>query len=574
MVHDSPLIAIIVIGLSLAFVFGAIANRLKISLLVGYLLAGVAVGPFTPGFIADEHLAPQLAEIGVILLMFGVGLHFSPKDLWSVRRIVIPGAIAQIAVSTLLGMGLARLLGWAPGAGFVFGLALSVASTVVLQRALQDRRLADTERGRIAMGWLVFQDLLMVLTLVLLPPFAALLNSDAGAVQQLDLGRLATTVGITLGKAAAFIVLMLVVGRRAIPALLHYVAHRGSRELFRLAVLSVALCVAFVAAELFGVSFALGAFFAGMVLSESELSQRAADESLPLRDAFAALFFISVGMLFDPMVLIREPLPLLGALLVVVVGNAGMALLVSRLLGYSLGAALTIAVGLAQIGEFSFILADLGIGLGLLSPRARALILGTSILSIFINPLFFTVLDRLKPWFERHGLDRRAGGAAPAAAPEPEVELTVTPLEDHTILIGYGRVGRIVADSLREAGSPLFVIEERSESVAELHAAGIEALAGNATRAGFLKAANVAKARILLVAIPEAFEAGEIVEQSRLANPQLTIIARAHFDGEVDYLRRLGATVVIMGEREIARGMIEEIRSLPQAEAQAEAPPL
>ncbi|MDB5409694.1 MAG: sodium:proton antiporter [Rhodospirillales bacterium] len=556
MTHDSPLISIIVVGLTLAFVFGAIANRLKISLLVGYLLAGVAVGPFTPGFIADQHLAPQLAEIGVILLMFGVGLHFSPKDLLAVRRVVIPGAILQIAVSTLLGMGLAWLLGWSRGAGFVFGLSLSVASTVVLQRALQDRRLADTERGRIAMGWLIFQDLLMVLTLVLLPPFASLLNDDAGATQ-LDLHALAITVGITLGKAAAFVVLMLVVGQRVIPALLHYVAHTGSRELFRLAVLAVALCVAFLAAELFGVSFALGAFFAGMVLSESELSQRAADESLPLRDAFAALFFISVGMLFDPTVLIDEPLPLLGALLVVIVGNAGMAFLVSRLMGYSLAASLTIAVGLGQIGEFSFILADLGIGLGLLSPRARVLILGTSILSILINPLFFWAVDRLRPRLERY-----QGKTAPAPEPEPPAELPTTTLVDHTILVGCGRVGHIVCDSLRRDGGPLYVIEERADSVAELHEAGIEALAANATQVGVLKAANIARARVLLVAIPQAFEAGEIVEQSRKANPQLTIIARAHFDAEVDYLRRLGATIVIMGEREIARGMIEQIRSL------------
>jgi CPA2 family monovalent cation:H+ antiporter-2 len=567
MAHDSPLIAIIVIGLSLAFVFGAIANRLKISLLVGYLLAGVAVGPFTPGFIADQHLAPQLAEIGVILLMFGVGLHFSPKDLLSVRGIVIPGAIAQILVATLLGMGLAWLLGWSLGAGFVFGLALSVASTVVLQRALQDRRLVDSERGRIAMGWLVSQDLLMVLALVLLPPFAALLNGDAVTAPQLDLHALAITIGITLGKAAAFVALMLVVGRRAIPVLLHYVAHTGSRELFRLAVLSVALCVAFVAAELFGVSFALGAFFAGMVLSESELSQRAADESLPLRDAFAALFFISVGMLFNPTVLIDEPLPLLGALAVVLVGNAGMALLVARLLGYSLSVSLTIAAGLAQIGEFSFILADLGVGLGLLSPDARALILGTSILSIFINPLLFVLLDRFKPWIDQHGLDRRV---VPAATPEPAVELTATALRDHAILVGYGRVGRIVGDSLSRDGGPLLVIEERSDSVAELRAAGVEVLAGNATRPGMLTAANIAEARVLVVAIPEAFEAGEIVEQSRKANPRLAIIARAHFDAEVEYLQRLGATTVIMGEREIARGMIEEIRGLSGAVA---APP-
>jgi K+:H+ antiporter len=370
MPHTAPLIATVVVGIGLAFFFGTIANRLRISPLVGYLLAGVAVGPFTPGFIADQGLAPQLAEIGVILLMFGVGLHFSLKDLLSVRAIVVPGAVLQVAASALLGMGLARLLGWSGAGGFVFGVALSIASTVVLMRALQERRLVETERGHIAVGWLVVQDLLMVIVLVLLPPIAAVFGPAAGPV---DLGALAASLAITLGKVVVFVALMLVVGRRAIPALLHYVAHTGSRELFRLAVLSVALGVAFVASELFGVSFALGAFFAGMTLSESELSQAAAEETLPLRDAFAVLFFVSVGMLFDPTILVAEPRPVLGALLLVLVGNPCIAFVAVRIFGGRTEAAVLVGAGLAQIGEFSFILADLGIGLGILSDRDRHL---------------------------------------------------------------------------------------------------------------------------------------------------------------------------------------------------------
>src|SRR5713101_6990448 len=418
MSHGSSLIAIVVIGLGLAFVLGTIANRLGISIIVGYLLAGVAVGPFTPGFVADQNVASQLAEIGVILLMFGVGLHFSLQDLLSVRNIVIPGAVVQITVSALLGMGLARLLGWPAGTGFVFALALSVASTVVLMHALQDRRLVDTGRGQIAIGWLVVQDLLTVLALVLLPPLAGLLRGDGGP---LDAGGLVTALGLTIGKVAAFIALMLLVGHRVIPAILHYIAHTGSRELFRLAVLAVAL----------------GVSFAGMVLSESELSQRAAEESLPLRDAFAVLFFISVGMLFNPAVLLHEPGPLLGTLLVVMVGGPCAALLMVRAFGYPLATALIIAVGLAQIGEFSFILADLGIRLGLLPERARDLILGTSLVSIFANPILFTALERVKPWIERWDAKR----APPPPQEVAEEELPVSGLSDHAVLIGYGRVG-------------------------------------------------------------------------------------------------------------------------------------
>jgi K+:H+ antiporter len=561
MVHDSSsLIAIIVISLVLAFVFGTVANRLKISPLVGYLLAGVAVGPFTPGFVANQSLASQLADIGVILLMFGVGLHFSLQDLLAVRRIVFPGAAVQIVVSAILGLGVASLLGWRLGVGIVYGLCLSVASTVVLMRALQEHRLLDSERGHIAVGWSVFQDLLTVVVLVLLPPLSGLLKGEPGlAAGDLDSSKLAFALGVTVVKVVAFIALMLVVGKRVIPAILHYIAHTGSRELFRLAVLAVALGVAFLAAEFFDVSFALGAFFAGMVLSESELSQRAAEESLPLRDAFAVLFFVSVGMLFDPAVIVHEPAPLLGTLVAVMAGGAGTAFLMMRLFGYPLGTALLVAAGLAQIAEFSFILADLGIGLGILPERARDLILATSIVSILANPALFAAVDRLKPW-----IDRREGKLAPSGPdhePVPE-ELRITSLRNHAVLIGYGRVGGLVGDSLQQQGWPLLVIEDGADAVKRLHAKGIEVIAGNAAEDRVLDAANLIAARILLVAIPNAFEACEIVKHARAVNPGLEIVARAHFDAEVTHLMEHGASVVVMGEREIARTMLEHVSDL------------
>src|SRR6202040_3684387 len=551
--HTPSLIATIVAGIGLAFIFGTIANRLRVSPLVGYLLAGVVVGPFTPGFIADQVLAPQLAEIGVILLMFGVGLHFSLKDLLAIRAIVIPGAIVQVTASAALGWTLAWFLGASPVGAVAFGVALSVASTVVLMRALQERHLVETDRGHIVVGWLVIQDLLMVIVLVLLPPIAAAFGQQGGtAVGTIDYGSLAASLGITLAKVALFVVLMLIVGRRAIPMLLHYIAHTGSRELFRLAVLSVALGVALTASELFGVSFALGAFFAGMTLSESELSQVAAEESLPLRDAFAVLFFVSVGMLFDPTILVQDPLPIGGVLLLVLVGNPLLAFLLARLFGARFDAALLLAAGLAQIGEFSFILADLGIGLGVLSEHARHLILAGSILFILVNPLLFAFPGWLLPRLRR----RQAPAAAPAVSPS-EAPLVPTRLKDHAILIGYGRVGRRVGQGLAESGWPLLVIEAAEDAFERAKAAPVEAIHGNAADDRILKAANLDDARMLLVAIPNAFEAGQIVEQARAANPRIEIVARAHFDAEVEHLLQHGADIVIMGEREIARSMLE-----------------
>src|ERR1043166_3833047 len=549
MPHASPLVAVLVVGLGLAFVLGTIANRLKLSPIVGYLLAGVAIGPFTPGFVADPKLTLQLAEIGVILLMFGVGLHFSLKDLVSVRAIVLPGALLQVAASTLLGAGIGWLLGWKPAACLMFGLALAIARTVVTMRSLQERRLIDSQRGRITVGWLIVQDVLTVLVLVLLPPLAPVLKSGAAALQPWTL---AASLGLTLAKLAAFAVLMFVVGRRVIPAILHYVAHTGSRELFRLAVLSVALGVALAAAQLFGVSIALGAFFAGMILSESQLSQRAAEESLPLRDAFAVLFFVSVGMLFDPTVLLRQPLAFALTLLAVMAGTAGIAFLLMRAFGQSVANAAFIAAGLAQIGEFSFILIDLGIGLDLVSKEARDLILGTSIVSIVANPALFAAAVQLK---------RKLEPLKPDRAPEPE-PLTMTELSGHAVLVGYGRVGRLVAEGLRADGVLFLVIEDAPDAVESLRGQGIEVLAGNGAMARVLAAANLAQARMLFVAIPEAFAAGQDAQQARRANASLDIVARAHFDAEVDHLLAHGANAVIMGEREIAHAMLEHARAL------------
>jgi K+:H+ antiporter len=552
-----PLISTIVIALALAWVLGSVAHRLRLPPLVGYLIAGVLIGPATPGFVADQTLASELAEIGVILLMFGVGLHFSLEQLLSVRAIAVPGAIAQIACATLLGMALGHWLGWSLGAGLVFGLALSVASTVVLLRALQERRLIETGRGRIAVGWLIVEDMVMVLTLVLLPAFAVVLGGEGGGTT--DAAGVATAAALTIGKIAAFVAIMLIVGKRLIPWVLHYMAHTGSRELFRLAVFVIALGAAFAAAELFGVSFALGAFFAGMILSESPLSQRAAEETLPLRDAFAVIFFVSVGMLFKPAILIDDPLAVLATLAIILLGKSLAAFAIIRLFGYPASTALLVSVSLAQIGEFSFILAGLGVDLGLLPERGRNLILAGAILSILLNPLLFAGLDFLQA--------RREKAKAEAKPVEPEEEgaarepVRSTALANHVVLVGHGRVGGVISEGLAERKVPLLVIESDDERLAKLKAQGVESVAGNAADPEIIAAANLGAARCLLVAIPDAFEGGQVVEQARKLNPKLTIIARAHSEAGVLHLKKHGASVVILGEHEIARAMVELVSS-------------
>jgi CPA2 family monovalent cation:H+ antiporter-2 len=557
--HNTPLISTIVIGLVLAFGFGVLAQRIKISPIVGYLLAGVVMGPFTPGYVGDQNIADQLAEIGVILLMFGVGLHFSLDDLLSVRGIAIPGAVVQIAAATILGMGLAHLLGWGMGGGLVFGLALSVASTVVLLRALQERRLLETDRGRIAVGWLIVEDIAMVLTLVLLPAVADLLKGTVGAG---GLTSLVLPVLITLGKVGGFIAFMLIVGRRVIPWILHYVAHTGSRELFRLAVLAIALGVAAGAAALFDVSFALGAFFAGMILSESELSQRAANETLPLRDAFAVLFFVSVGMLFDPMIVLQQPGPLLATLLIIMIGKSLAAFGIVRLFGHSTLTAATVSASLAQIGEFSFILAGLGVSLQLLPEQGRDLILAGAIVSIVLNPLCFAGLDWLTQRLEKPAAtEPKAHESKPGREP-----INRTTLADHIVLVGHGRVGSYIKARLEEAGVPCLVIEENIDIAARLRQAGQQVITGNAADPEVIEACNLFGARCLLVAIPDAFEGGQVVAQARTFSADLPIIARAHSDEEVAHLEKHGATLVVMGEREIAKTMVNSLPTAPRTE--------
>ena len=540
MQHDTPLISTIAIGLVLAFVFGALATRLRVSPLVGYLIAGIAVGPHTPGFIADAKLSQEISEIGVILLMFGVGLHFSLKDLLEVKGIAVPGAIVQIVVATLLGMGLGAALGWSLGAGLVFGLALSVASTFVLLRALEQRQMLDTQRGRIAVGWLIVEDLVMVLALVLLPAISPLLGGvvPAGAGHGGD-HSLPIELLLTLGKVALFVVVMVVGGARAVPWILDRVAGTGSRELFTLSVLAIALGIAYGSAKVFGVSFALGAFFAGMVLNESEFSHKAAADSLPLRDAFAVLFFVAVGMLFNPEVLLTHPLPVLATLLVIVVGKSLAALLIVRVFGHPMSTAVTIAASLAQVGEFSFILASLGVTLGLLPQLGSDLVLAGAILSITLNPLLLSLIDR-----------KREAATADAST-------------GHAILVGYGRVGRLVGRQLQESAVPFVVIEDSLVRVRELRESGVRAVLGNAASVDVLDLAGVKSARWLLIAIPNGLEAGQIALHGRARNSALDITARAHFDAEVDHLVEHGVDLVIMGEREIAKGMISRVGLAP-----------
>ncbi|HEX4853445.1 YbaL family putative K(+) efflux transporter [Arenimonas sp.] len=557
MPHDTPLIALLAVGLVLAFVLGSLAHRLRLSPIVGYLVAGILVGPFTPGFVADPALAMELSEIGVILLMFGVGLHFSVEDLMEVKAIAIPGAIVQISVATVLGWGLAWFLGWPTLQGIVFGLALSVASTVVLLRAMEDRRLLETRRGRIAVGWLIVEDLVMVVALVLLPALAESMGEGAKD-GTLALGPVMASLGWTLLKVGAFVALMLLVGKRAIPWLLERVAGFGSRELFTLSVLAIALGVAFGSAKLFGVSFALGAFFAGMLLN-GDLSHKAASDSLPLRDAFAVLFFVSVGMLFDPMILVSQPLPVLGTFLIITVGKSLAAYLIVRAFGHPNGTALTISASLAQIGEFSFILAGLGVSLAILPEMGRDLVLAGALLSIIANPLIFAALDKLEA--RRAAADAERGvPAEPASAGNPGPAL---PTEGHAILIGYGRVGSEIAKLLRDRDVPLVVIDDDADLVQKARDAGFPAIRGNAATHRVLDEASPAAALLVVLAIPQALEAGEVVARLRALNPGLTILARAHSDAEVKHLLRHGADGAVLAEKELAHSMAEMALSAP-----------
>jgi CPA2 family monovalent cation:H+ antiporter-2 len=553
MEHQTALLATIAVGLGLAFILGLAAARLRLPPIVGYLLAGVVVGPSSPGFTADAALAAQLAEVGVILLMFGVGLHFSIQDLLATRKIALPGALIRMATATVIGAVLARLWGWSWSAGFVYGLALSVASTIVLMRALDERGLLDSVNGRIAVGWVVVEDLVTVLALVLMPAMATALGGSPSGVAVESGGSAGLAVLVTLAKVAAFVALMLFVGSRAVPWLLAHVARTGSRELFTLAVLALALGIAFGAAVLFGVSFALGAFFAGVVISESDMSHQAAAEALPLRDAFAVLFFVSVGMLFDPMVILRHPLAMLATIFIVMFGRSLVAIAVVLFLRRPMRTALIVSAALAQIGEFSFVLAGRGVSLGLLPTDGHSLMLAGAIISIILNPLMFAAIDPIERWLRDHprlldALERAGADSHPLPGSGSDR------LADHVIVIGFGRVGDTIGRALELHSIRYVVVEQNRELVDSLRQRGITALFGNAARPGILTHAGVAGARALVIASPGAYQTRQIIELARKENETVTVVSRTHSETERKRLEQMGVHAVV-GERELALGM-------------------
>ena len=548
MPHETALIVTLASGFGLAFVLGLLAARLRLPPLVGYLVAGILIGPATPGFQADQGLAAQLAEIGVVLLMFGVGLHFSFGDLMSVRKVAIPGALARIAMVSGLTATFTQLWGWSWGAGLLLGVALSVASTVVVLRVLGEAGLIDSVDGRIAVGWLIVEDLAMVLALVLLPALAGSAGGTGGVNVWRDLG-------VTLIKVAIFVVLMLVVGTRAVPWMLARVARIGSRELFTLGVLAVALGIAVGAAALFGVSFALGAFFAGVVIAESDLSHQAAADALPLQDAFAVLFFVSVGMLLDPFVIVREParVAIVVTMIVVIKGvmTFGLALLLRR----PVRSSLLIAASLAQIGEFSFILAGLGIALNMFPEQGRDLILAGALVSITVNPLLMRAVNAMDQWFQR-----RPALLASLERPErPVVDVpvraSIDALYDHVVLVGYGRVGRRIADAMRHEGIPCLVVDRDRVAIDNLRKRGLPAVFGDAARPGILDHVHLESAKMLIVASPDTYQARRVTEIARAIRPDLEIAARTHSEIAQSYLEEHGVSRTFMGERELALSM-------------------
>ncbi|MDB5753872.1 MAG: sodium:proton antiporter [Massilia sp.] len=549
--HNLSLITTIAAALGFGLLFGMLALKLRLPALVGYLAAGVLIGPATPGFVADVNLSSQLAEIGVMLLMFGVGLHFSIKDLMEVRKIALPGAILQIVVAALMGIGLAHWWGWSFGAGLVFGIALSVASTVVLLRALEDRGILDSLNGRIAVGWLVVEDLVTVLVLVLLPALAGPLGGTGA-----EAGKpLWQTLLITFGQVAAFIAFMLIVGRKLFPWLLWRVARTGSREMFTLCVIAAAVGIAYGSSEIFGVSFALGAFFAGMVLRESELSHRAAEESLPLRDAFSVLFFVSVGMLFDPGVMMDSPLKVLAVVAVIIFGKSLAAFALVLLLRYPLNTALTVSASLAQIGEFSFILASMGMKLKLMPAEGQSLILAGAIISIAVNPLLFKAVEPLQNWVRsKSDLARRF-----ERTEDPLAELPMSTdhakLTGQVVLVGYGRVGKRIAWELTARGVHFVVAEQNREMVEELRRQGVPAVAGDAGEPAVLIQAHIARASMLVVATPDTFRVRAMIETARALNPAIKTVVRSHSESEADLLRAEHAGKVFLGEHELAGSM-------------------
>lgn len=559
MEHNISLITMLAGGFGLALIFGFIAEKLRLPALIGYLVAGIALGPATPGFVADIELSSQLMEIGVMLLMFGVGLHFSLDDLLSVKKIAIPGAVVQMGLATVLGMLIAMWWGWSFGSGLVFGISLSCASTVVLLKALESRGILDSMNGRIAVGWLVVEDLATVMVLVLLPPLAGVLGGNQ--LEEAAATPFWWSLGKTLLLVAGFIAVMLVAGRRILPWVLMQVAKTGSRELFTLAVIATAIGLAYGVSTLFQVSFALGAFFAGMVMRESDLSHRAAEESLPLRDAFAVLFFVSVGMLFDPAVLVQEPVHVLAVVGIIVIGKTLAAAALVLTLRYPLNTALTVAASLAQIGEFSFILAGLGFALGLLPQEGVSLILAGALISIALNPAVFALI---KP-FKEMALRRSAFARKLEYREDPLAVLPMSTerkyLEGQVVLVGCGRVGRRIIRSLGERNIPFVVVEQNRERVEKIRSQGIAAVSGDSSDPATLIQAHIADAAMLVIATPDPMHVQRIVEIARTLNPDIEIIIRTHSADAAEIFRKQELGLVFFDEEELARGMKAHILS-------------
>lgn len=554
--HNLSLITTIAAAFSLALIFGLVAEKLKLPALTGYLFAGILIGPATPGFVADVEIASQLSEIGVMLLMFGVGLHFSIQDLLSVKRIALPGALAQMTIATLLGMAVAHGWGWSLGQGLVFGLSLSCASTVVLLKALESRRILESMNGKIAVGWLVVEDMVTVLVLVLMPALAGVLGGSGETANPTAIWE---TIGVTLLEVTGFIAVMLVVGRRVLPWLLWYVAGTGSRELFTLTVIAVAIGVAFLASSLFHVSFALGAFFAGMIMRESEYSHRAAEDSLPFRDAFAVLFFVAVGMLFDPGILITHPAQVLSVVAIIILGKSLAAVGIVLALRYPLNTALTVAASLGQIGEFSFILAGLGVSLNLLSSDGMSLVLAGALISIALNPLVFASIKPLANWVvNKSDVARRL-----SLRMDPYGELPMTTerkfLEGQVVLVGYGRVGKRIAQTLSEAGIPFVVAEQNRELVEKLRKQGQPAVSGNAADPMVLIQAHIANAAMLIIAAPDAMNIRKMIDTAKQLTPDIEVVIRTHHEDEYLRLQKDLGQAVFFGEEELAKGMSQHV---------------
>ncbi len=558
MPHDVNLIILLAVGFGMALIFGYIAARLRLPPLIGYLIAGIIISPNTPGVVGDIQLANQLAELGVMFLMFGVGMHFSLSDLLQVRRIALPGAILQIAVATLLGMVVSMFWGWSFGSALIFGLSLSCASTVVLLKALGDRGLLDSVNGKIAVGWLLVEDLVMVLALVLLPATAVLLGGHA--LPGTDTSQsIWITIGLTLLKVTGFIAFMLIIGKRLVPMIMQFVARLGSRELFTLTVVAAAVSIAYGSYAVFGVSMALGAFFAGMVVKESDFSHRAEEETLPLREIFAILFFVSVGMLFDPRILVEEPLHILAVVAIIMVGKTLAAMALVLFFRYPINTALTVGASLAQIGEFSFILATLGLALGLLTPEAQNLILAGALFSITLNSFIFSAIEPVQRWIrERSHLARLLERSGDPLAMLPD-EVDQEYLRDQVVIIGYGGVGRRISENLMEQNIKVVIAEENREIVEKLRTQGIAAVSGEATEPNVLIQAHIQHARLLVISPMDILDIHRIVDISKQLNPEIQVLICAESKEEAAVIREENIGEVFYAKEEMAKNMSHHI---------------